>query len=134
MNSDIKEALRDRAYRFSVKVVKFLSALPDKKIYWTISDQLLRSSTSIGANIIEGRAASSRKEFINYYQIALKSADETMYWMDLLRDGLDVSSPELESLKIEAKELTKILAASVLKLKANKTPISSHKSQVTSHK
>ena len=74
---------------------------------------------SIGANLIEGKGASSRKDFLNFHHIALKSANETAYWLALLKDGLDISDPELELLRNETVELTKILGASVVTLKTN---------------
>ncbi len=86
--------------------------------YRILSGQLLRSATSIGANIIEGKGASSRKDFINYYHIALKSANETAYWMALLKDGLDENGSELDTLRTETDEITRIIAASVITLKA----------------
>ncbi len=73
---------------FSVKIVGFIGKLTKRRIYYPILDQLLRSSTSIGANVIEGKSASSRRDFIHFYEIALKSANETKYWLCLLRDGL----------------------------------------------
>jgi four helix bundle protein len=79
-----KPQLKHRTYDFSVTIVKFVSTLPKKQIYWTICDQLLRSSTSIGANIIEAQAVSSKRDFIKFYQIALKSANETKYWLGIL--------------------------------------------------
>ena len=66
--------LRTRAYQFSLEIIRFVSNLSEKKIYWTISDQLLRSATSIGANLIEAKASSSKKDFIRYYEIAFKGA------------------------------------------------------------
>lgn len=79
-----KSDLRIRTYRFSIKIIKFLETLPEKRVYWVISDQLLRSATSIGANIIEAKSASSRRDFIKFYEISLKSANETIYWLGLL--------------------------------------------------
>jgi four helix bundle protein len=61
--------------------------LPNKRSAWIIIDQLIRSATSIGANLIEARAASSRLEFKRFYEISLKSANETKYWLCLLRDA-----------------------------------------------
>jgi len=115
-----KEELNKRAYVFSIKIIKFLNKLPEKKLYWTISDQLLRSATSIGANIIEAQAASSRKDFANFYNHALKSANETKYWLCLLRDAGDIRSSELPPLLQEAVELSKILGASILTLKGKR--------------
>ncbi len=115
-----KEELNKRVYVFSVKVIQFLDKLPEKKLYWTIGDQLLRSATSIGANIIEAQAASSRKDFINFYNYSLKSANETKYWLCLLKDVGDVESNAIEPLLQEVVELSKIIGASILTLKGKR--------------
>ncbi len=76
--------LQKRAFIFSVEIIKFVEKLPKDKAVYIIIDQLLRSATSIGANIIEAQSASSRKDFANFYHFALKSANETKYWLMLL--------------------------------------------------
>ena len=111
-NQDIKV----RCYAFSLQVLKFLSSNEVDTKFRSIIDQLLRSSTSIGANIIEAKSPSSKKEFIRYYEIALKSANETKYWICLFRDGIK-NNPEVKSLLNEADEISKIIAASIIKLK-----------------
>jgi four helix bundle protein len=78
-NSKRKTELRYRCYYFSITVIQFLESLPNKRIFWVIGDQLLRVATSIGVNIIEAISASSRKDFLRFYEIALKSANETKY-------------------------------------------------------
>lgn len=80
----------------------------------------MRSAVSIGANVIEAKNSSTRVEFKRYYEIALKSSNETKYWMCLLRDGFDVKDDQWIALLKEANALSKIIAASVLKLKASK--------------
>ena len=115
-NYDIKY----RAYYFSIEIIEFLEKLPKNYIYQTIGRQLLRSATSIGANIIEAQAGSSRNDFKNFINHALKSANETKYWLCLLRDGLQAKSKEIEKLLSEADELSKILGASMLRLKGRK--------------
>ncbi|KAF0121585.1 MAG: hypothetical protein FD151_1162 [bacterium] len=82
-----------------------------------MGDQLLRSATSIGANIIEAQAASSRKDFRNFLNHALKSANETKFWLGLLRDSGKKTGEEINPLMKEAKELANILASSILTLK-----------------
>lgn len=82
-----------------------------------ISDQLLRSATSIGANTVEAKSSSSRKDFIRFYEIALKSANETKYWLCLLRDATEADKVEVSKLLSEAEELSNMLGASVLTLK-----------------
>jgi four helix bundle protein len=116
-NSKTKNEFMERCYRFSVAVITLTKNLPEKRIYWTVSDQLIRSATSIGANIIEGKSASSKRDFIKYYEIALKSANETKYWLGLLRDALDADKHEIGILMKETSELAKILAASLLTMK-----------------
>jgi four helix bundle protein len=96
--------------------LKFISSNEADRKFNPIIDQLLRSSTSIGANIIEGKSSSSKKEFIRYYEIALKSANETKYWICLYRDGIK-NTPEIKELLNEAIEISKIIAASIIKLK-----------------
>ena len=110
----------ERCYRFSITIIKLTKDLPEKRVYWTVTDQLIRSATSIGANIIEGKSASSKKDFIRYYEIALKSANETKYWLGLLRDALDADKIEIGKLMKETSELAKILAASILTMKGRK--------------
>ena len=115
-----KNQLKYRAYRFSIKIVKLVSQLPNQGVFWVIADQLLRSATSIGANIIEAQAASSKKDFIKFYQISLKSANETKYWLALLRDATETEEDKVNPLLREVEELSRILGASLLTLKGKK--------------
>lgn len=120
-NSKRKIEVKYRAYEFSLAIIKFVSSLPNEKIFWVIGDQLLRAATSIGANIIEAQAASSRKDFIKFFEIALKSANETKYWLCLLRDsGIIKNTEKVEELLAEAIEISRILASSLLTLKGKK--------------
>ena len=79
--------------------------------------QLMRSALSIGANVVEAKNSSTRLEFKRYYEIALKSSNESKYWISLLRDGFDVHDVEFNEILREADELSKILGSSVLKLR-----------------
>lgn len=116
-NSKIKGELRARSYTYSIKTIKLLEGLPEKRINWIISNQLLRSATSIGANIIEAKSSSSKKDFIKFYEIALKSANETEYWLGLIRDALNISGGDLKYLLQENQEISRMIAASLLTLK-----------------
>lgn len=116
-NSKFKSDIRTRCFNFSLNVITACDLLPNKRSAWVISDQLIRSSTSIGANLVEGRASSSRLEFKKFYEIALKSANETMYWLDLLREARLLEMASVEPLIKEAKELASMIAAGVLRLK-----------------
>ncbi len=116
-NSKFKSDLRQRCYQFSLEVMRLVDSLPQKRSAWVISDQLIRSSTSVGANLVEGSAASSRVEFKKFYEIALKSANETYYWLRLLKDAGLTASSSVDPLLREATELRNMLASGVMKLK-----------------
>jgi four helix bundle protein len=116
-SSKIKSEFRERCYNFSISVIQLIRSLPEKRVYWTVSDQLLRSATSVGANIVEAKSASSKKDYIKYFDIALKSANETKYRLGLLRDALEVDKVEINKLLKETTELANILAASLLTMK-----------------
>ncbi|WP_454804644.1 four helix bundle protein [Mucilaginibacter phyllosphaerae] len=88
------------------------------RIYFSIFDQLIRSGTSIGANIIEAKSGSSTKDFRNFYVIALKSANETKYWICLIRDTILLNEKEkLNKLLNEVDEISKIIASIIINLK-----------------
>ena len=85
-----------------------------ERIFSSLLDQLVRSATSIEANVVEGRAGSSRKDWKNFFVIALKSANETKYWLCLIRDTMSVSKPKIAELIKEADEILKILASIII--------------------
>ena len=85
-----------------------------ERIFSSLLDQLVRSATSIGANVVEGRAGSSRKDWKNFFVIALKSANETKYWLCLIRDTMSVSKPKSAEMIKEADEISKILASIII--------------------
>jgi four helix bundle protein len=116
-SSNLKTNLQARCYKFSIDIINFIKLLPKEEIYWIISDQLLRSSTSVGANLIEAKSASSRRDFIRFYEISLKSANETKYWLGLLRDATCADSDKINLLLNEIGEISKMLGASLLTLK-----------------
>ncbi len=117
---DIKSNTKYRAYQFSLKIIQVVGDFPKTKIFIIFTDQLLRSATSIGANLIEAKASSSRRDFIKFYQIALKSCNETIYWLGLLRDGNLIENNILNPLISEATEIGKMLGASLLTLKGKR--------------
>lgn len=119
-NSKRKTELRYRCYYFSIEIIKFLETLPDKRVYWVIADQLMRAATSIGANVIEAKSSSSRRDFIKFYEIALKSANETKYWLALLRDATPANKEAVNELLGEVEEISKMLGSSILTLKNKK--------------
>jgi four helix bundle protein len=106
--------IRHRCYYFSKEVLLFVKDCRYEKVYHSLFDQLIRSATSIGANVIEGKAGSSRKDWKNFYVIALKSANETKYWLCLIRDTMAVDNNKIEGLIKEAVELANIIATIVV--------------------
>ena len=111
--------IRQRCYQFSLDIIELADKLPQKRSAWVISDQLLRSATSIGANLVEARSSSSRLEFKKFFAISLKSANETMYWLGLLKDSKLLDRTIVENLEQEATEIGKMLGSAVIKLKKN---------------
>ncbi|MCM8820727.1 MAG: four helix bundle protein [Candidatus Omnitrophica bacterium] len=114
-NSKIE--LKLRCYKFSLQVIALVDTLPNKRSIRVIIDQLIRAATSIGANLIEARASSSRLEFKRFYEIALKSANETKYWLGLLKDSGLGDKNKIDELLKETNEISNMLAAGVIKLK-----------------
>jgi four helix bundle protein len=110
-----KDDFVKRALKFSVGIIRFTELFPNKRQFWIISDQLIRSACSVGANMKEANSASSKKDYINFYSYALKSANETVYWLDLIKEILDNST--IDKLISEANELARILAASIITMK-----------------
>jgi four helix bundle protein len=118
-NSTKTYDIKIRCYEFSKAIVLFINKFDFKRIHYPLIDQLLRSATSIGANVIEGKSGNSRKNLISYFSIALRSANETKYWLCLIRDTLDVSKEVTNELINEANEISKILGKSILTIKQN---------------
>ncbi len=108
-NHEFRKQLIHRAFQHSRQVLKLMDKFPQKRSARVISDQLLRAVTSIGANIIEAQAASSKKDFINYLNHALKSANETKFWLALARDLDRELITEINTLLKEREELAKIV-------------------------
>lgn len=118
---EFKKMLKLRAFNLARNIMKLTDKFPQKRSIWVIADQLLRSATSIGANVIESQAASSKKDFINFLNHALKSGNETKFWLALAKDLDDRIIPEIETYIRETDELTKMLGSSIATLKGKKT-------------
>jgi four helix bundle protein len=115
-----KKEFKARVYYFILKLVRFIDKLPKDNSSQILAKQLLRSGTSIGANYIEAQASSSKKDFINFFHHSLKSANETKFWLTLLRDIGKGDKKEAEELLKELNEIANILGSSLLTLKGRK--------------
>jgi four helix bundle protein len=115
-----KQEFKRRVYRFALDIIAYVEQLPKGQVSSVIGDQLLRSATSIGANVVEAQGAASRKDYTNFFSHALKSANETKFWLGLLRDSGKAKKEATDKLLKEATELAKILATSIVTLKGKK--------------
>jgi four helix bundle protein len=118
--SKFKNEFKRRLYSLTLKLIEFLDQLPTDNVSKRIGDQLLRSGTSIIANYIEGSAASSKKDFTNYFNISLKSANESKLWLALLRDSNRVKHEDVEWFLNELNEISNIFGSSILTLRGKK--------------
>jgi len=109
-----------RAYQFALKIIAFIDSLQGDMSAQIIAKQLLRAATSIGANIVEAQASPSRRDFTNYFNHSLKSANETKYWLGLLKDSNKSKATVIDPLIKEAEEISNILGSSIITLKGNK--------------
>ncbi len=115
-----KNEFKRRLYSFVLRLIKLLEKLPRDKVCFIVGDQLLRSGTSILSNYIEGQSASSKKDFIKYFEVSLKSANESKVWVCLLRDTNKITKDEAEWFLNELKEIGNIFASSILTLKGKR--------------
>jgi len=104
--------IKQKSYDFALRIIKLYQLLRQKK-HLEISAQLIKSATSIGANIEEALAGQSRKDFIAKMSIASKEARETNYWLRLIRDSSLVPKDNVEMLVTGSEELIKILTSIV---------------------
>ena len=118
--SKLKNEFKKRLYNFALRLIEFLDKLPKDNVSKRLGDQLLRSGTSIVANYVEGQAASSKKDFTNFFNISLKSANETKLWLALLRDSKRAKEEDVEWFLNEVSEIANIFASSILTLKGKK--------------
>ncbi|SRR5258705_1240587 len=109
--------IRHRAFYFSKSSIEFIKEIKYDMIYFSIFDQLLRSATSIGANLVEGIASVSTKDYLNYHGIALKSANETKYWLSLIKEVVPNTENKINELIREADEISKIVATIIINVK-----------------
>jgi len=109
--------VRDKSYDFSLRIVKLYIFLKDKKKEITLARQIIRSGTSIGANIEEAIGGHSEKDFAAKLSIAYKEARETHYWLRLLGDSGFISTDEKDSMLQDCEELLKLIGSIINTIK-----------------
>ena len=107
----MEQTAKTKSKRFAVRIVKLYQYLCQEKHEYVLSKQLLKSGTSIGANIAEAQQAQSRADFLAKLSISLKEASETNYWLRLLNATDFLSEPEFRSLLSDCQELEKMLTS-----------------------
>jgi len=109
--------IQAKSKAFAIRIVRMYQFLTDKKKEFILSKQVLRSGTSIGANIAEAKYAISKKEFIQKLQIALKECAETAFWLEVLHETDYLSKREFSAIYPECEELLRLLISSITTLK-----------------
>jgi four helix bundle protein len=109
-----------RLVRFSISIIGFSEKLKTRRALWPVADQLVRAATSIGANVVEAKSPSSRRDYLRFFEIALKSSNETKYWLIVINESVPELKNEVQKYLKETEEIANIIGASVLTLKNKK--------------
>jgi four helix bundle protein len=122
MNDSVKKdnVIKRKSFEFAVRIIPVCQKLQNEKKEYILSKQLLRSATSVGANVREADNAESKADFIHKMGIAQKEADETIYWIELLHASALLSKEDFEILKPLADELLKIIRSIIITSKKNR--------------
>ena len=107
-------AIKDKSKAFAIRIVRLYRYLSEEKREWILSKQLMRSGTSIGANVVEALAAISKKDFLAKMYISFKECCETEYWLELLHDTDYLSDDDFDSIYQDNLALKKMLSSITL--------------------
>ena len=113
--------VKEKSFRFAVRIVRLCKFLTEEKKEYVISRQILRSGTSIGANVKEALQAESKADFIHKLSISLKEASETEYWLQLLKETEYIDQMAYDSMMSDCVELLKLLTSIIKSSKQTKT-------------
>lgn len=114
--------LKSKSKSFALRIIKMYNYLCDEKKEYVMSKQVLRSGTSIGANIAEAFYAQSEADFIAKLYISRKEAGETIYWIELLKESSYLGCDEADSMIKDCDKLLKILTSSIKTMKSKQSP------------
>jgi four helix bundle protein len=114
----MQEQLKLRTKQIGLEVIKLIDELPSKPSAWAIAKQIVRSSTSVGANYRAACRAKSTADFINKLKIVEEETDETQYWLEILEESGLVQSDRIEFIKKEVNEILSIVVSSIKTLKS----------------
>ena len=113
----MKNQLKNRTKEFAIEIVKLSELLPNKQIGWTITNQIIRSGTSVAANYRAVCRAKSDKDFISKMETVIEEADETLFWLELINELDLITNKDFNDLQKEANELIAIFVSSVKTVK-----------------
>lgn len=114
-----ENVLRDKSYKFALRIVKLCQHLADERKEFVMSKQVLRSGTSIGVNIEEANQVQSKSDFVHKLSISQKESFETHYWIRLLRDSNFLAGKIADSLLEDCEEIQKLITFSIKTAKTN---------------
>ena len=121
----MKSIVEEKSYKFALRIIKLFKYLRENKIDYVLCKQILRSGTSIGANIKESSQAESTSDFIHKLSVALKETSETEYWISLLYDTELIDKRSYNSIINDCKEILKLLTSII---KTSRSNLKKHKS------
>ena len=117
--------LQIRTKKFALEIIRFVELLPNNRVGWTFTDQIIRSSTSVAANYRAVCRAKSDRDFINKIGTVIEEADETLFWLEMIEESeILKQESKILSLKHEANELTAIFVSSIKTIKNRLNPTS----------
>ena len=112
-----KSKIQETSYQFAIRIINLYKYLSEKKKEFIVSKQLLRSGTAVGALVREAQNAESKPDFIHKLGIAQKECDESIYWLELLKDTKFISEKQFSSINSDAITLLKMLKSAILTTK-----------------
>lgn len=118
---EYKKDIKKWTLELAILMIKLSEELKKNKIDLDVISQIRRSGASVGANVREAKASSSRKELIRFYDIALRSANETSFWIEVINKGYNFDSEQMKQIKQELEQIEKVIAKIIVNLK--KEPI-----------
>ena len=118
-----ESVLAKKSKTFAIRIINLYKHLCSEKREFGLSKQILKSGTSIGANIREAKFAQSRNDYISKFSISLKESNETLYWLELLGETEYITIKEYESLYNDCLEILKMLQSTIITLKSNKDQV-----------
>ncbi|HTB31330.1 MAG TPA: four helix bundle protein [Bacteroidia bacterium] len=119
MSEKQKSPLKVKSFQFAVRITRLYKYLTETKKEYVLSKQLLRSGTAVGALVREAQNAESKLDFVHKMGMAQKECDESLYWLELLKETDYITKKEFESVTSDATELLKMIRSSIMTAKKN---------------